>query len=425
MLQEELKERAQQLTAKRTSRSHRIAVFFARVWQQLFLGGKAERADFWQFVRCKLHRQPLTGCRQMQEFDRTQAAGRQLTADRCSAYSCGKHRRQVVILSRHPYYTSGGGQRGAQLANNFARMEYDVIYLYSENGFYNQHRDFIDGLPLHLCMDDLTPEGVAGLLTDCVLAVFEFPSAEFLPYLEIFQARGIRVVYEEIDNWASELGQQWYSAETRDAFLKKADVLVGTCHGLCTRMEQECGRPVTYLPNACDSSIFDPERTYPVPADLPQGQKIVLYYGHLAGSWQNWELLFHVADACPDCAFVLIGTGELETSLPIPPNVRLLGAKPQTELPGYLQHSDFALLHFRNCEVGKYVSPVKIFEYLSMRKPVLATGLPEIRSYPNVVMTETGEEWISAIQNGVTLEDVTNFNKENTWQMRCQALLSL
>jgi glycosyltransferase involved in cell wall biosynthesis len=62
----------------------------------------------------------------------------------------------------------------------------------------------------------------------------------------------------------------------------------------------------------------------------------------------------------------------------MPENIHFLGLKKQIDLPSYLYYSDYAILPFKTDEIGKYVSPLKLFEYIAMNKPVISTMLDDI-----------------------------------------------
>src|SRR5260370_24977130 len=95
-------------------------------------------------------------------------------------------------------------------------------------------------------------------------------------------------------------------------------------------------------------------------------------------------------------------SGALARRMPV--NVHSRVPKPQPSLPAYLQHSDVALLPFKNDEIGKYVSPLKVFEYIAMHKPVLATPLPDIVGYPNVYTSDDAENWVRFVQGQLAVD---------------------
>ena len=183
------------------------------------------------------------------------------------------------------------------------------------------------------------------------------------------------------------------------------------------------GRPdAEYLPNAVNDSIFDPYRKYDRPSEFERGKRVILYYGSLYGEWFGWDYVKAAATRNADAIIYLIGNARPGLSLPA--NVRLLGSRRIDELPAYLQSCDVAILPFVPGKISDAVSPIKIFEYLAMSKPVVATALPEISHYPNVFIARTVAEFAELCSR----QDLRGLNAEsfimrNTWQCRAVDLL--
>lgn len=199
-----------------------------------------------------------------------------------------------------------------------------------------------------------------------------------------------------------------------------------TARMLGEKVTEKCSRSYLYLPNAVNIEIFEPSRTYARPNDLFVGRKkTLLYFGSLWGEWFDWEKIDYIARNCPDCAINLIGdySGCRDRMTTLPKNVHFLGIKKQTELPAYLAYTDLALLPFKNCEIGKYVSPLKIFEYIAMNVRVLATPLDDIQDYPNVVCSDSNEGWAEAVETNTPVQDSNVFISQNNWFARCQEIL--
>lgn len=70
----------------------------------------------------------------------------------------------------------------------------------------------------------------------------------------------------------------------------------------------------------------------------------------------------------------------------------MAGKKTYSEIPSYIASSDFCLLPAYNNEIMRDIVPIKMYEYLALSKPVIATRLPG-------VMKEFG------MDNGVTYVD--------------------
>ena len=344
-------------------------------------------------------------------------------------------RKKIFIFGNIPYYDIGGGQRSSQLAKTFYKMGFPVYYLYA----YPSSESKIHNIPMPMIMhNDLKKVGLerlSSLMNENDLCIFESPCEKFEEYIKLAKEKKAKIVYENIDNWETSLGVGVLHKATLNELLKDANLLVGTAKPLVTQLEEYCQdlkikRDIKYLANAVDDEMFFPLKQHEKPEDLVIGSKTLIYYGSLWGEWFDWEIVFGVAKANPDYEINLIGDyqGIMNVVTKSPKNVHYLGLKKQEELPAYLKYSDYALLPFKVGKIGDYVSPLKIFEYISMNKIVLATSLPDIKDYPNTYFGDTAEEWNKLLKKNLKVDEQKSdeFVSKNNWYNRtCQILDTL
>ncbi|HEV2462109.1 MAG TPA: glycosyltransferase, partial [Ktedonobacterales bacterium] len=350
----------------------------------------------------------------------------------------------VYIFAMVPYYDIGGGQRSAQLAKTFNKMGYSVHYIYAYESTDAGQRDAFIPAVRHSHFKDLAPRDIVAGLRGAPVFIFEAPYKGYMPYLELAPLIRARIIYEHIDNWETSLGSAFFDADTLKVYLLRAHAIAATTQLLRERIVEYMradsalaprARDVQYVPNAVDIDLFDPSVVYPVPADLARGSPTLLYYGSLWGEWFDWALLRSLAEGCPASAINIIGDHKPIASIAaaMPPNIHFLGPKKQGELPAYLSHCDFALLPFKNDDIGRYVSPLKVFEYIAMERPVLATSLPDIAGYPSLYASDSVEDWVAVVQgDGGAMSSVAGgrgetqtFVQANNWYARCNRLLDL
>jgi glycosyltransferase involved in cell wall biosynthesis len=176
--------------------------------------------------------------------------------------------------------------------------------------------------------------------------------------------------------------------------------LVASAPSLVESLANRSGRPVTLVPNAVNSRLFDHRNSFPRPMDLPAGP-IFEYHGSLYGDWFDWESVHRVADRFGEASVVLIGDRPFKRP-PLPENVYLLGLKPQTDLAAYLAHTDVALIPFKVNATTHAVSPLKVFEYLAMGVPVAAPPLQPLLGLDGVFLDEDLVTAVSAARSGPT-----------------------
>lgn len=118
---------------------------------------------------------------------------------------------------------------------------------------------------------------------------------------------------------------------------------------------------------------------------LPQDQKIILYAGHLYG-WKGADTLLECAPMLSIGAKIYIVGGYpadiagLKKRI-ITENIELVGLKPRSEIPMWLKAADVLVLpNSAKYDISKlYTSPLKMFEYMASRRPIIASDLPSIR----------------------------------------------
>lgn len=342
-------------------------------------------------------------------------------------------RKKVFIFGNIPYYDIGGGQRSSQLSKTFYKMGFPVYYLYaypsSESKIYNIPMPMI----MHNDIEKVGLEKIDKIMDADDLCIFESPCEKFKDYIKLAKNKKAKIVYENIDNWETSLGYGVLHKETLNELLKDSDLLVGTAKPLVHQLENYCKeinvkKEIKYLANAVDDEMFFPLKNYEKPEDLIQGKKTLLYYGTLWGEWFDWELIFGIAKKNPKYEINLIGDyhGITEIVEKSPKNVHYLGLKKQAELASYLKYSDYALLPFKVGKIGDYVSPLKIFEYISMNKIILATSLPDIKGYPNTYFGDTVKEWNEILKKDIKVSEkkADEFIAKNNWYNRTSEILN-
>ena len=130
----------------------------------------------------------------------------------------------------------------------------------------------------------------------------------------------------------------------------------------------------------------------PVPEAWPRTAKAgfdVGYVGHLYGG-RGAELITEVAKALPSVTFHLVGgtaeDRERLVSSGVSPNVILHGHHPPSELAKFFAMFDAVLAPYQHKvavvgggDTSAYMSPLKLFEYMSWGKPILCSDLPVLR----------------------------------------------
>jgi glycosyltransferase involved in cell wall biosynthesis len=319
-------------------------------------------------------------------------------------------------------------QRPHQLALELARRGYLVFFLEGvwprpgEGGFAR--------------VDDRLYTATVRLET---FSVLDAPLVFFLSYnaLDVACLRRPRTIYELIDELEVFRGDTADIRRTHEKLLASAGVVVATARRLHAHVRTR-RRDAILCPNAVDYEHFRHAATPgPLPSDLTAllrpGHPVVGYYGALA-SWLDYELIRFAARQRPELEFVLIGPdydGSLaRTDVVDLPNVHRLDSRPYAELPGYLRAFDVATIPFVVNDVTESTSPIKLFEYMAARKPVVTTAMGECRRYDGVWIAEDGEQFVSLVDRAVAsrgdvahLDRLEAIARDNTWHARVGQIL--
>ena len=137
---------------------------------------------------------------------------------------------------------------------------------------------------------------------------------------------------------------------------------------------------------------------------LQKGKPIVCFYGALA-EWLDYAALRTIA-ADGRFSLLLIGAkydGSYDRELGERENVCFLGTRPYETLRDYAARCDVLLIPFQKGRVGDAASPVKLFEYFALQKPVVAGDTAECRRYPCVLIARSAQDYPRVIERALTL----------------------
>lgn len=340
----------------------------------------------------------------------------------------------VFILSGVPVDDTGGGARCTQLAMEFLRRNFAVVFIHKfpkyeskEQNLRIAHPNLFNYSILEFRWDRfLRAEGQL-LDRGPVAAIIEFPLVEFLPLIRKIRARQGVVVYDLIDAWDTSLGGKWYSRETENEIIAASQVLIATAPTLVERLKESSGSQVTLVPNAVNQRLFDSSRSYARPADMPCAEWTAFYVGALWGEWFDWDLVRAIARENPEAAIIVIGDyrGQCQDA---PNNLHFLGLKAQHDVPAYLAHADVAIVPWKISAITHATSPLKVYEYLAMRKPVVAPAIASLVDFPGVSLAHDQAEFLAKLHEARRMpfptDRVTEFVAANNWQARVDEIIN-
>jgi glycosyltransferase involved in cell wall biosynthesis len=199
----------------------------------------------------------------------------------------------------------------------------------------------------------------------------------------------------------------------RKRVFSQASGLIVVSRNMETELQSEGipGHRIHLVPNGVDCTLFNPDtKSMVVRQKYGLANKIVVGYVGGFGPWHRLDFFmrvaFSVTKAMPDVRFLLVGNdpdGRIENMAreqALADRFTFTGGVPYSEVPSLLNAMDITVLP----STLKYMSPVKIYEYMAMRKPVIASNGNSITEeviipYENGLLFEAGSE--DALSNAI------------------------
>ncbi len=258
----------------------------------------------------------------------------------------------------------------------------------------------------------------------------------------LISARGGKAIFEN---------HNWYDTQEK---IKKNLALVRKAYGFITTSEiikKEFvdrgfdAQKILVAPNGVDLEKFDVSLSKTEVRNklrLPQDKKLIVYSGHLyekKGVYTIAESLKYLPD---DYSVVFVGglPKDIENMKKTfggeQGRIIFVGHKDRSEIPLYLKSADVLVIgnSAKYPSESTYTSPLKLFEYLAVGNPVVASDVPAIREFVGekevvffkpddarsladaVVETESRKEELS--------ENAKKISKNFSWEKRSEKIIN-
>ena len=161
---------------------------------------------------------------------------------------------------------------------------------------------------------------------------------------------------------------------------------------------------IILVPNGVDCDLFDPDVAMEeVRQKYGLSNKIVVGYVGIFADYHRIDLLIRaaccVAQSIPSIHFLLVGNyrdeklKDMARAYEMENRITFTGPVPHAQVPAYINAMDFCVVP----AALSYMSPMKIYEYMAMRKPVIAptrNSISEAMVFPNKngLLFEAGDE---------------------------------
>ena len=259
-----------------------------------------------------------------------------------------------------------------------------------------------------------------------------------------YMNNGFGFIYEYIDDISPELAgtkeipqniidKYNFAMENKDVFVVvTADLLrddVISKRGEENVVMSSNGVDYSFFESFDEKFEFEPE----FQEILDKGKPVLCYYGALA-KWFDYDLIKEIAKT-DKYSVVLFGIKydeSFDENLNNEKNIYFLGPRDYKILKNYAKKCDILMIPFVINNITKATSPVKIFEYMALHKPIVTTDMNECRKYESVLIGKDHDDFLAQLEKAITLKDDETYislldkeARENDWSKKAQKIIHL
>jgi len=342
--------------------------------------------------------------------------------------------RAVIILEPNIYWKVTLFQRPQQMALALGRL--GCLVIYKTNG------DSLIGFRQMAENVWIANDPAVNAIPNAVRVFYSTAPLTMPKGIHAACRRG-RVIYEYIDHMDAMISgggsMVRHLRRMKQIAFNYADIVVSSAAVLHEEaLAHSKAKHCALIPNGADVRHF---RDVPPLMDLPEPlrsfrggyQRIVGYFGAIA-PWLWYEAIEQASVLMPDVGFAFIGQDYhgCITRLPKRSNVIYLGPVDYAFLPAYARLFDVCFIPFRPGDVARTTSPVKLFEYFALEKPVVVTAnMSECVAFPGVFSGSDAIGLTEAINNAFAVCGEESYciklrglADKNSWDVRAGAYLS-
>ncbi|MEG1506317.1 MAG: glycosyltransferase [Bacilli bacterium] len=355
-----------------------------------------------------------------------------------------------IILWRSSFgYNVPLFQRPQHIANNLAKNKCLVIYevttmtdkvktlkKFNDNIYlFNFNNILLNKILMKEIEKINKPKYIQLYSTDWKLSVENITN-----YLNI----GFKFIYEYIDDISPELAgtkeipqniinKYNYVMSNKDVYvvvtadLLKEDVLKH--RGSKNLVESSNGVDYEFFQYFDEDFVFEKEFT----DIIEKGKPIICYYGALA-KWTDYDIIKKLAKT-NKYSVLLFGIKydeSFDENLSDEENIYFLGSRDYKVLKNYARKCDVLIIPFKINQITRSTNPVKIFEYMALKKPIVTTNLNECHKYKSILIAKDGKEFLEKIEDALNLRKDKKYitlldkeAKENDWSHKAKAIIEL
>ena len=259
-----------------------------------------------------------------------------------------------------------------------------------------------------------------------------------------YRKQGYQIVYEYIDDLNPHLaGTDELPVNVKEKYemaMSDPEIFVVVTAGALERdvLKKRGNRRLVYSSNGVDYAHFHDEVDDQFDLDeefrkiVDSGKPVIGYYGALA-KWFDYDLIKKI-DAAGKYQVVLLGIKYDDSfdraGMENCRNVHFCGSRDYHVLQNYASKIDILTIPFLINDITKATSPVKLFEYMALNKPIVTTDMDECRKYESVLIGHDHKEFMEQLDKAMELRNDPAYRElldkealENTWAEKAKSIL--
>lgn len=337
-------------------------------------------------------------------------------------------------------------QRPQHICTNISKFNFLSIFMeinrdgkYKEIEYIKKHNIWIYRCDLEkiLCLDNQK-------IYISVCSTIPIPYEDL--YIKIKHNKNVNLIYDYIDDINMQISGSDVTVKTQiknQSFaFENFNIFIASSNNLFEKLPKNKKRIL--INNGCDTKHYESKlnKNYTGNEFKNQYDKlckfkneyltILGYFGAIA-PWLDYNIINDITQKRNDIGFVFIGPDYLDQikNIKVYENVLLLGSIDYNILPYFAFNFDVCFIPFEEGNIAKTTSPLKLYEYFSMKKPVICSKYmlecvqyEEVLSYDNLhSLNECIDKSIGLLNDKKYLNKLLKIAQKNTWEKLCKKLV--
>lgn len=242
-----------------------------------------------------------------------------------------------------------------------------------------------------------------------------------------------KVVYDKMDDYEFLTENKLLKILIRSSeelLFSRADLIICTSEALSHKMKTH--KNVKLIRNAAEENIYQmslKESEVSKSIFNNKQNKIIFGYVGTVDHWFDYSAVKTILDSNPLFNIVIVGSDNIPQSKINDARVIYYSPVPKEDIGSIINSFDYCLYPFKSDENLDYINPVKIYEYLSLNKKIIAIHSRETELIRGLTLYKNIEELKEILINldqikqpFETLEEQKEFTVNNNWNNRAKAV---